>query len=50
MAYGKPKKKSMMSPNRDNQMSSGQREIASAAEPRNQITGADFKALRKRKA
>ena len=48
MAYGKPKKKSMMGRNKE--MSSGQKQIASAAEPRNQITGADFKALRKRKA
>tara|TARA_R100000700_G_C3173615_1_gene148134 strand:- start:2350 stop:2466 length:117 start_codon:yes stop_codon:yes gene_type:complete len=30
-------------------LSSGQRRIARAAKPKNKITGADFKALRKKK-
>ena len=38
MAYGKKKK-----------MSPGQKKIASAAKPKNKITGADFKKLRKKK-
>jgi hypothetical protein len=46
MAYGK----SMMGRNRSKQMSSGQKQIAGAAKPKDKITGADFKALRKRKA
>ncbi len=48
MAYGKGKKKSMMSRNKE--MSAGQKKIASAANPKNKITGADFRAMKRAKA
>jgi len=49
MAYGSGGgRKSMMAKNK--KMPSGQKKIASAAEPKNKITGADVKAMKKRKA
>ena len=47
MAYGKGSGKTIMTGKRSKNMSSGQKKIASAAAPKNKITGADFKKLRK---
>lgn len=41
--------KSMMKKAGEKKMSAGQKKIASAAAPKNKITGADFKKLRKNK-
>jgi hypothetical protein len=45
--YGSGSKKTLMTGKRTKKMSSGQQKIASAASPKNKITGADFKKLRR---
>lgn len=45
--YGSKGGSTILSGKRTKKMSEGQKKIASAASPKNKITGADFKKLRK---
>jgi len=45
--YGKKSGTTILSGKKTKKMSSGQKRIASAAAPKNKITGADFKKLRR---